>query len=73
MHNLLAPAALVMSLALGSAALAAPATPAAHAAAPAKTTTATHAKQQSCEASWKAQKTHNSTHEAYMKSCVAKG
>lgn len=64
MRNLIVPAALAASLALGSAAFAA--TPQAHA--------APHVgKQQACETTWKAQKSHTGTRAAFMKACIAKG
>ncbi len=74
MRNLIAPAALVLSLALGSAAFAATPAPAAKPAAmkPAATSTA-NAKRTACENSWKSQKTHTGTEAAFVKACVAKG
>lgn len=66
MHKLFAPAALVLSLAVGSAAFAAtaPAAPAAPTA---------HAKKAACEKAWKAQKTHTGTEKDFLKARVAKG
>lgn len=64
MRKLLISAALVGSLACGSAAFAANAP---------KTAPASKEKTASCEASWKAQKTHNEKHSAFIKACVAKG
>ena len=71
MRNFIAPAALVLSLALGSAAFAATPAPAAKPAAMAKADT--HAKTTACEQAWKSQKSHTGTERAFVKSCVAKG
>jgi len=86
MRNLILPAVLAAGLALGSAAFAATAAPHGPATAPAashatvskatvtKAKATTHAsKQQACEATWKAQKTHTGGRTAFMKACVAKG
>ena len=73
MRKLIAPAALVLSLAVGSAAFAAPAAkpvaakPAASAKMDAKAKTA------ACEQSWKAQKTHTGKEADFVKACVVKG
>jgi len=84
MRTLLVPAVLAAGLALGSSAFAATAAPrpatataspksaASHGVA-AKAQVAHQGKQQACEANWKGQKTHNGTHGAFMKACVAKG
>lgn len=76
MRNLIAPAALVLSLALGSAAFAATPAPAAKPAAVKPAATAkmdANAKRAACETSWKTQKTHTGTEAAFVKACVAKG
>jgi len=64
MRKLLISAALVGSLAAGSAAFAATAPKAAPAA---------KAKTAACESAWKTQKTHNEKHSVFIKACVAKG
>lgn len=72
MRNLIAPAALILSLAAGSAAFAA--TPAPAAAKPTATAKMdASAKRTACEQSWKSQKTHTGTEAAFVKACVAKG
>ncbi|HEY9234726.1 MULTISPECIES: hypothetical protein [Phenylobacterium] len=73
MRNLVAPAALVLSLALGSAALAA--TPASAPAKPAPATTKASmaTKRAACEKSWASQKSHTGDKAAFVKACVAKG
>ena len=76
MRNLIAPAALVLSLALGSAAFAAAPAPAAKPAAMKPVATAkvdTSALRTACENAWKTQKTHTGTEAAFVKACVAKG
>jgi len=70
MRTLIAPAAVILSLALGTAAFAAtttPAKPSAHAQNP------SHAKRTACEAAWKAEKSHTGTEKAFVKACMAKG
>lgn len=74
MRNLIAPAALILSLAAGSAAFAA--APAVKPAAVKPAATAkmdASAKRTACEQSWKSQKTHTGTEAAFVKACVAKG
>ncbi|WP_312161826.1 hypothetical protein [Phenylobacterium sp.] len=71
MRNLIAPAALAFSLAIGSAAFAAAPAPATTAMAAAKPTPA--AKKAECEKSWNSQKTHTGDKAAFVKACVAKG
>lgn len=39
----------------------------------AKPVSAATAKRNSCQAEWKAQKTHTGSHKAFMKACIAKG
>lgn len=76
MRNLIAPAALILSLAVGSTAFAAAPAPAAKPAAVKPAATAkmdTSAKRTACEQSWKTQKTHTGTEAAFVKACVAKG
>lgn len=85
MRTLLVPAVLAAGLVLGSSAFAAttaPPRPSTATASPksatsqgvaAKAQVAHQGKQQACEANWKDQKTHNGTHGAFMKACVAKG
>jgi hypothetical protein len=76
MRSLIAPAALVFSLAVGSAAFAATPAPAASAPAkPAMATTkhSTATKKAECEKAWKSQKSHTGTEAAFVKACVAKG
>ncbi len=70
MTKLLAPAALILSLAVGSAAFAAtaPAAPA-----PAQKAPSAHAKKAACEKAWKAQKTRTGSEKEFVKACVAKG
>ena len=76
MRNLIAPAALVLALAAGSAFAAAPA-PAAKpmtAAKPAATAKVdVAAKRTACETAWKDQKTHTGKEADFVKACVAKG
>ena len=76
MRNLIAPAALALALAAGSAFAAAPA-PAAKpmtAAKPAATAKVDmNAKRAACEKSWKDQKTHTGKEADFVKACVAKG
>jgi hypothetical protein len=38
-----------------------------------KPVSAATAKRNSCQAEWKAQKTHTGSHKAFMKACIAKG
>ncbi|MBX3482729.1 hypothetical protein [Phenylobacterium sp.] len=72
MRNVLVPAALAASLALGPTAFAA--APAPKPAPAAARTAAPHGgKQQACEAAWTAQKSHTGTRAAFMKACVSKG
>ncbi len=78
MRHLIAPAAVVLSLLAGSAALAAPPAPTAPAkTAPAKTAMAAKpspaAKKAECEKAWNSQKTHTGDKAAFVKACVAKG
>lgn len=76
MRNLIAPAALVLSLALGSGAFAATPAPAAKTTAMKPAASAkmdTNAKRTACENAWKSQKTHTGTEAAFVKACVAKG
>jgi hypothetical protein len=74
MRNLIVPAALMASLALGSAAFAAtPAAATKPAAAAHMSKTDKHAKTAACEQSWKDQKTHSGSEKDFVKSCVAKG
>ena len=74
MRNLIAPAAIALSLIAGSAAFAAtpaPAAPAKTAMTAAKPTPA--AKKAECEKAWNSQKTHTGDKAAFIKACVAKG
>ncbi len=64
MRNILLPAALVLSLAAGSAAFAAPATPAA-----APSAAAAKAKAADCAKQWTAQKKHTQTRKAFLAAC----
>ncbi len=75
MRNLIAPAALIVSLALGSAAFAATPPASTAPAKPAATAMKTdaHAKRAACEKAWKAEKSHTGTEQAFVKACVAKG
>ena len=73
MRNLIAPAAIALSLIAGSAAFAATPAPAP----PAKTAMAAKpapaAKKAECEKAWNSQKTHTGDKAAFVKACVAKG
>lgn len=75
MRSLIAPAAMILSLAVGSAAFAATPAPAAKTMAkPAAMAKADpKAKTAACEQSWKAQKTHTGKEADFVKACVAKG
>ncbi len=73
MRNLIAPAALVFSLVIGSAAFAATPAPAPAKPAMAATKTSPAAKKAECEKSWSSQKTHTGDKAAFVKACVAKG
>ena len=72
MRNLIAPAALVLALAAGSAFAAAPA-PAAKPMTAATAKVDMNAKRAACEKSWKDQKTHTGKEADFVKACVAKG
>ena len=73
MRNLIAPAALILSLAAGSAAFAATPAPAAAVKPAATAKMDASAKRTACEQSWKSQKTPPGTEAAFVKACVAKG
>jgi hypothetical protein len=73
MRNLIAPAALALSLAIGSAAFAATPASAPAKPAPAATKTSMAAKRAACEKSWNSQKPHTGDKAAFVKACVAKG
>lgn len=80
MRYLIAPAVLIASMALGSAAFAATSATSAPASKPVvtaaratPTSSTQHAKRDACAQNWRAETTHNSDREAFMKACVAKG
>jgi hypothetical protein len=73
MRNLIAPAALALSLAIGSAAFAAPPASAPAKTAPAAAKPSMATKRAACEKSWNSQKTHTGEKAAFVKACVAKG
>ena len=66
MRNLIAPAALILSLAAGSAAFAATPAPAAAVKPAATAKMDASAKRTACEQSWKSQKTHTGTEAAFV-------
>jgi hypothetical protein len=74
MRNIIAPAALILALAAGSAFAATPAAKPMTAAKPAATAKVdASAKRTACEKSWKEQKTHTGKEADFVKACVAKG